>query len=200
MVDLASARTHIQLPWAQRDDTSTDTFSPGTATPPLNEGGAEQSDACRHKHSDPRPLVGYAVLLASYAGIAAGLTAALRGRRNQVNPLGLRDLVLFGLATQHISRIISKDSVTSVLRVPFVTFEGPAGDGEVNEKVEGQGLRHAAGELITCPFCLAQWVATALLAGRALAPTVTSGVVAVSAVARASDYLQLAYGWMKGVQ
>jgi hypothetical protein len=81
-----------------------------------------------------------------------------------------------------------------VLRVPFARFEEPAGVGEVNEKVVGTGVRHAVGELLTCPFCAAQWVATALVAGRIAAPNLTAAVVTVSAVARLSDFLQLAYG------
>ena len=99
-----------------------------------------------------------------------------------------------GLATAHLSRLITKDSVTSVLRVPFARFEEPAGEGEVNEEVVGHGFRHALGELLTCPFCAAQWVATGLVAGRAAAPNLTAAVVSVSAVARLSDYLQLLYG------
>lgn len=168
---------------------------------PGDVGSTERRRSASHEHrrriSDPRPLAGYAVLLASYGGMAACLTIAIRRRSDQVKPLRYGELLLFGLATQHISRILTKDSVTSVLRAPMVSFDGPAGDGEVNEQVIGDGLRHAAGELMTCPFCLAQWVATALVAGRALAPTVTSGIVAVSAVARISDYLQLAYDGMK---
>ena len=38
-----------------------------------------------------------------------------------------------------MSRLIAKDSVTSPVRRPFVEFEGPAGEGEVNEQVIGKG-------------------------------------------------------------
>jgi hypothetical protein len=67
------------------------------------------------------------------------------------------DLLLYGLATEHLSRIITKDSVTAVLRAPFTHFKGAVGEGEVNEDVVGKGFRHAVGELLTCPFCAAQW-------------------------------------------
>lgn len=43
------------------------------------------------------------------------------------------------LATAHLSRLITKDSVTSVLRAPFARFEEPAGEGEVNEEAVGSG-------------------------------------------------------------
>lgn len=104
------------------------------------------------------------------------------------------ELVLLGLATEHLSRLITKDSVTSVLRSSFTEFKEPAGEGEVNEEVVGTGLRHAVGELVSCPFCIAQWVATGLVAGRLLAPRLTGAAVSVCAVARASDYLQVLYG------
>lgn len=64
---------------------------------------------------------------------------------------GLLDLLLYGLATEHLSRLVTKDLVTSVLRSPFTGFEGTAGEGEVNKAAKGHGTRHAVGELLTCP-------------------------------------------------
>ena len=49
--------------------------------------------------------------------------------------------------------------MTSPLRAPFTRFEGASGHAEVAEEVrEHGGVKHAVGELLTCPFCLAQWV------------------------------------------
>ena len=107
------------------------------------------------------------------------------------------DLALYGLATEHLSRLITKDSVTAVLRAPFTEFNEPAGEGEVNEEVTGHGTRHAVGELVTCPFCIAQWVATGLVAGRVAAPNLTKAIVTISATARLSDYLQLLYAYCR---
>ena len=146
---------------------------------------------------DPRPLAGYAKLISVYGAAAGGLALALRKRSGTVQRLDVMDLALYGLATEHLSRLITKDSVTAVIRAPFTEFEEPAGEGEVNEKVVGHGTRHAVGELITCPFCIAQWVATALVAGRVAAPNLTKAVVAVSATARLSDYLQLLYAYCR---
>jgi hypothetical protein len=110
------------------------------------------------------------------------------------------DLLLYGLATEHISRVITKDSLTSVLRSPFTRFKEAAGEGEVNEEVIGTGVRHAVGELLTCPFCVAQWVATGLIAGSVALPGFTTAVVSVSAAARVSDYLDLLYGLLRQAQ
>ncbi|MGH9045407.1 MAG: DUF1360 domain-containing protein [Acidimicrobiales bacterium] len=108
------------------------------------------------------------------------------------------ELATYALATQHLSRVISKDAVTSVVRAPFTKFEGSAGEGEVNEAAVGTGARHAFGELISCPFCLAQWIGTFLVAGRLVLPQLTTAVVSVAALARLSDYLQLLYGVARG--
>ncbi len=145
-------------------------------------------------HRDPRPLGGYAAILSIYTGLVGGLVLVLRRRRGQVEPVDLRQLVLLGLATQHLSRLVTKDSVSSVIRSPFTRFVEPAGEGEVNEEAVGTGLRHAVGELMSCPFCIAQWVATGLVAGRIAAPRFTESAVGVLAAAQVSDFLQLGYG------
>jgi hypothetical protein len=163
------------------------------ATRPTRAGAKKVSD-------DPRPLKGHAGLLASYAVLAGAVTLGLRRKEFRLKALRPMDLVLYGLATEHLSRTITKDSVTAVLRSPFARFKEPAGEGEVNEEVIGTGVRHAIGELITCPFCLAQWVATGLIAGSVAAPALTTAVVSVSAAARVSDYLDLMYGLLRKEQ
>jgi len=156
--------------------------------------------AAQKVKDDPRPLEGHAGLLASYAVLAGAVALGLRRKESRLKSLGPMDLVLYGLATEHLSRTLTKDSVTAVLRSPFARFKEPAGEGEVNEEVIGTGARHAIGELITCPFCLAQWVATGLIAGSVAAPALTTAVVSVSAAARVSDYLDLAYGLLRNAQ
>jgi hypothetical protein len=143
----------------------------------------------------PRPLSGYAELMAVYGAGSLTLLALLRRSGRDFPRLGPMDLVLYALATEHLSRLITKDSVTSVLRAPFTRYEGPAGPSEVNEEPVGHGLRRAVGELVSCPFCAGQWVATGLMAGTIAAPRVTRAVVSVSAVARLSDYLQFLYAY-----
>ena len=55
------------------------------------------------------------------------------------------------------------------------------------------------GELVSCPFCLGQWVATALVMGRAVVPVLTA-VVDVLALARTGDCLQLLCGGVRNWQ
>ncbi len=162
---------------------------------PVSVGAAHDT-----AEGDPRPLKGYAGLLVTYGALAGALTLGLRHKRLKLKSLSPMDLVLYALATEHLSRVITKDSLTSVFRRPFTKFDEPAGEGEVNEEVIGSGARHAVGELLTCPFCMAQWVATGLVAGSVALPTFTTAVVSISAAARASDYLDLFYGLLRQTQ
>src|SRR4029453_1042889 len=70
---------------------------------------------------------------------------------------------------------------------------------EVNEEVRDQGssLRHSIGELITCPFCLAVWVATGLTGGLVLAPRLPRLAATAMTATAVSDFLQMAYSMAK---
>jgi hypothetical protein len=147
-----------------------------------------------YEGEEERPLGGYLAALGTYAAAVGALTgtAALRGRRLP-DGFSLGDTVLLSVATHKLSRLIAKDAVTSPLRAPFTRYEEPAGDGELNESVRGRGVRHAVGELISCPFCLAVWIATALAGGMVLAPRLTRAVSVVLTAVASSDMLQLVY-------
>ncbi len=154
---------------------------------------AVRQEAERYAHGVERPLGGYAVLMSIYAAVWAVLAGLVRRRGGLPERLPAGDLVLLGVATHKLSRLISKDSVTAVVRAPFTTFAEPSGEGEVHEEVRGQGMRHAAGELLTCPFCTAVWVATVLAFGLVLAPRATRLVASILSAVTGSDFLQLAY-------
>jgi hypothetical protein len=144
--------------------------------------------------SDERPLKGYALVLATFgtlAATAAGI-ARLTGRRLPERP-SAADVAMLSVATFKLSRMITKDAVTSPLRAPVTRFEGPAGESELNESPRGAGVRHALGELVTCPFCTAVWVAGGLAAGLVFAPRLTRFGMAVATAVAGSDYLHLAY-------
>lgn len=140
---------------------------------------------------------GYVVMMSVYATLTGAAVYALRNRSARIRRPRAMDLVLLGLATQHLSRLVSKDGVAAPLRAPFTEFEGPAGEGEVNERVVGGGVRHALGELVSCPFCLDQWVATGLVAGWVAAPNLTTAAMTALAAAQVSDYLHLAYAALR---
>ena len=141
-----------------------------------------------------RPLAPYAILASVYGSGFAGSLIALRARRHQLpEDVTLGDLLLVGIATHKLSRLIAKDKVTSFVRAPFTRFQEQSGHGEVEEEPCGHGLRLAVGELLVCPYCLAQWVATALTLGLVGAPRLTRLISAVFVAHTVSDFLQVAY-------
>lgn len=152
----------------------------------------------RYQNGEERPLRGYATVLGVYGGVVGGMATVARSTNTQLpERFGLGDTVLVSVATHKASRLLAKDAVLSPLRAPFTQYEEPAGDGELNESVRGHGVQHAVGELITCPFCLAVWIATGLTAGLVFAPRLTRAAATVLTAVAVSDVLQLGYDGAK---
>src|SRR3954463_8531118 len=141
-----------------------------------------------------RPLGGYAVLCGAFGAALGGalLSARASGRPLPERP-SAQDVLLAGVATHKLSRLIAKDKVTSFLRAPFTRFQESAGHGEIEEEARGHGLRLATGELLTCPYCLAQWVAAGFTVGYLRAPRVTRALAGMWTIHTIADALQLAY-------
>ena len=143
---------------------------------------------------EDRPLGAYALLIAAFhATFAFFLLAVRRSGRPLPEQPRPDDILLLGIATHKLSRLLAKDAVTSALRAPFTRYQGPAGSGEVNEAPRGRGLRHAVGELLTCPFCLSQWIGAFLGYGLVFAPRVTRFVAGLFAVFTVADFVQYGY-------
>lgn len=140
-----------------------------------------------------RPLAAYALLSGGFFGaLGVALTTARRQGREIDRP-SVTDIVLHGLATQKVSRLIAKDKVTSVVRAPFTRYQERSGHGELSEEPRGGGLRLAVGELLGCPYCLAQWVVGAIAVGHVFAPRATRFFSAMWAAQAIADGVQLAY-------
>jgi hypothetical protein len=154
-----------------------------------------QREATTYRNGADRPLSGYLAAMGVYASAVAGLT--LLGRRLGLRPpksISPWDVALLGIATHRVTRTVSKDAVVSPIRAPFTTYSGRQGPGELHEEVRTDShVRHAVGELLTCPFCLGQWVATGFGAGLVFAPSATRLVAATFASVAVSDFLQYGY-------
>ena len=148
--------------------------------------------ASHYSPGQERPLRSYAVLTSAYGAGIAGSLITLR-KRELPERLTTGDVLLIGIATHKLSRLIAKDKVTSFIRAPFTRFQEASGQGEVEEEPCGHGLRLAIGELLVCPYCLAQWVATALTLGLVGAPRFTRLIGAVFVAHTVSDFLQIVY-------
>lgn len=156
--------------------------------------------AAEYAGGENRPLGGYAALMGVYATGILGASAAARAlHRPAPQRIGPWDVVQLTIATHRLSRTISKDPVTSPFRAPFMRYAGLQAAGELQEEVRGHGLQHSAGELLGCPMCLAQWVATALCAGLVLAPVPTRLVLATMSAVGGADFLQHLYSVLQQV-
>lgn len=150
--------------------------------------------AARYAPGQQRPLGGYMALAGAYGGaVAAGVVALRRAGRGLPERPHPGDVALIAVATHKLSRIVAKDKVTSFLRAPFTRYQEPSGQGEVEEEARGHGLQLAVGELLICPYCLSQWIATGLTMSMVASPRVTRMACAVFVSYTLSDFLQVAY-------
>lgn len=161
------------------------------------EEQTEESDSLFAGYAPPEdrpPFGSYAALAALFAGGMGGfLFGARRGKYKLPDEISTKDLVLVGVASHKLSRLIAKDKVTSFVRAPFRRYEGPAGPAELSEETRGEGVQAALGEFVGCPYCLSLWIAGGLSMGMVLAPKDTRFVSSVLSSFAISDFLQLAY-------
>lgn len=156
-----------------------------------------RQEAEAYSGDNPRPLSGYVAVLIVYGALVA-VTAVLAAVTGRTLPDRWRviDLLTVTAGTHKLSRTLTKDAVTSPLRVPFTRYAGSGGPAELKEEVRDESeLRHSVGELLTCPFCLDVWVATAFVIGLIFAPRLTRLVAGSFTALAGADFLQLAYSW-----
>lgn len=122
-----------------------------------------------------------------------------RGDRKQpgfaLRPL---DLLLLGLSSYRTGRIVAFERVAEPIRAPFTaTIPDESGFGET-VVARGRGVQWSLGELLSCPICVATWVAAGLLYGLRLIPGPTRlyvNVMGVAGVAELTYALSEALSW-----
>ncbi|HVE68816.1 MAG TPA: DUF1360 domain-containing protein [Solirubrobacteraceae bacterium] len=142
--------------------------------------------------TETEPLAHYGLLIATFATIFTVGTATARRQGRLPTRVSAGDVILGGMATQKVSRLVTQDRVASPVRAPFTEAERKP-TGEVEERPARGGIRQAVGELLTCPFCLAQWIGAGFTLGLLYAPRVTRLVMAMNAMVGVSDFLQIAF-------
>jgi hypothetical protein len=142
---------------------------------------------------DEQLLAEYAALLAFYVATVAALTGTAVKQDRLPRKFGLLDLALLGVATHKLSRLVAKDRITSIIRAPFVNYIRSAGAAEVEEEPRGRGIQRGIGQLISCPYCIGPWCATALGFGFVFAPRVMRFLAGILASVAMSDFLHRAY-------
>ena len=142
---------------------------------------------------EEEPLAHYVQLIGTYLLLSAGAFALLqRAGRPLPSRIPLRDAALVGLATNRLSRLITRDKVTRAVRAPFTDVEQDP-SGAAHEEPRGEGITRAVGELLTCPRCAAMWASLALTIGYFVSPRVTRGASFLLGAAAISDLIHTCY-------
>ena len=153
--------------------------------------GSRRLDSTTEYGSEAALLGGYAGLIVLFISVISGFLFSKR--RSLPENINLSDLVLLGAGTQKVSRVLTKSRIGGVVRAPFTKLEGSSGAGEVEERPRGSGLRRAIGELVSCPFCIGTWIASAGVAGLVTRPRLTRALASIFAVGSIADFVQQAY-------
>lgn len=154
----------------------------------MDEAAAYARDA-----EEELPLGAYAGLMLTFAGGFGALLVRAARRGALPRRLRARDVLLLGIATHRLTRVIASDRVAAPIRAPFARYERSAGAGELHERPRGHGLRRALGGLLTCQFCVGPWAAAALTAGLIARPRETRIIAGMLTIATVSDFLHQAY-------
>jgi hypothetical protein len=136
------------------------------------------------------PLRGYGAALLVY-GLTLSLALRVAGRRRVRTKFS--DVVLLGVATHKLSRILTKDFVTAPLRAPFTQRREAEGAAEVHDEPRGGTLRRSVGYLLTCPYCLGVWTSTGLATALLVRPNQTRFFLGMLAADTVSDFLHLGF-------
>jgi hypothetical protein len=158
------------------------------------ERGADEGAFSGYAPPSERPPLGsYAATSAAFNAAFAGALAAAARSGRLPERVDTGDMVLIGVASHKLSRMVTKDRITAFLRAPFTEYQEPGGPGEVEERPRGRGLRRAVGELLACPYCLTLWTSAGLHLGVLYAPRVTRVVASTFSALTLADFLHIAY-------
>ena len=142
----------------------------------------------------PTDTQDYALVAGAY-GVLAGAVALAASRRRDGDavPADPTELVLYGLATAGLTRVLSAEKIGTVVRAPFVE-EPPEGE----RHPRGSGLRYAVGELLSCTRCLGSWSALGLVGARAVAPQPARVGATLLALSYVNSVLQSGFAAVRG--
>lgn len=162
-----------------------------------DDGSALKTPEAVAGYADPQerpPFLPYLVFMSIFGTlVSTALLIARRQGRELPAKIGAGELMLVGTASHKLSRLISKDKVTSPVRAPFTELEGKGGPAELEERSRGKGFQKAIGELLICPYCLGLWVVAGFSLGLIFAPRVTRFLASLFSALTISDFFQIAY-------
>jgi hypothetical protein len=125
------------------------------------------------------------LLKLTFIGSFLGATAVASGRR-PVLPTPT-ELVMLGLASHRIGRMVAFERVGEPLRAPFTATVPDDSGADEAVVARGRGVRWVVGELVSCPTCVATWASLALAIGQRFLPGPTRVLVGILAVAGVAE-------------
>lgn len=145
-----------------------------------------------------QPLQSYTALAGVFNLIFAAFLLLTKGTgRRLPERVATRDIVLLGVATHKLSDLIANDAVTSFIRAPFTELQEKESPKSVDEEPRGTGFQRSIGELVTCKFCMGQWIASFFTYGLVFSPAITRLVASIFATVTISDHLHQTYKALK---
>jgi hypothetical protein len=117
-------------------------------------------------------------LMSLFLGIMATFAARLVERERDV-ALRPFDLLLLGLSSFRIGRMIAFEGVAAPLREPFTETRLDGSGAGQTVVAAGRGSRRVIGELMSCPICMGTWVAAALVYAMHVFPLPTRVLLAI---------------------
>src|SRR4051794_35485485 len=117
-------------------EAATDTRDQSTPRGRLAEKASEIKQ--QYVPGEGKPVGGHLVLMVIYNALAgAFLLARARSGKGFPERIGAGDLLLAGVATHKLSRVITKDRITGPLRAPFTERQEEGGPAEVEDTPRG---------------------------------------------------------------
>ncbi len=131
----------------------------------------------------------YGAINLTYLALFAAVVASASRRADDASAIRGRELPPLGLATFALAKTVAREKIGTWVRDPFVE-ESPE---HKPEGPRGQGLRHAVGELLTCPRCVGAWAALLVVGLRATSPRAGRLATTVLATSGINDFLQAGF-------
>lgn len=125
------------------------------------------------------------LLKLTFVGSFLAATALASGRR-PVLPTPT-ELVMLGLASHRIGRMLAFERVGEPFRAPFTATVPDDSGADETVVARGRGVRWVLGELISCPTCVATWASLALAIGQRFLPAPTRVLVGILAAAGVAE-------------
>lgn len=138
---------------------------------------------------EERPLAGYATLTTAFWVVFAAFLLGAGKRIPERMPAA--DVLRIALASYKMSRVVAKDEVATFIRAPVT--EDPRA-----QEPKKEGMAAVLGELVTCPYCLGLWFASALGYSHVLFPRQARFATVIFSAYALTDFLHAGFTRLRG--